>query len=174
MIFSFKWRVLRFCNYADDTTTYLCDHELETIASKIKSDAEQLSKWLHDNDMKLTAEQCLDLKNHTNIRCKKVGQQLHTLARIPNYMDTEKLRIIMNAFIFSQFSYFQLVLIFHDRPANRKINEIHERVPRVAYRDNCSNYGELLVTGNTISIHYKHLQLFAFEIYKIKGISFHV
>ena len=31
--------------------------------------------------------------------CKKVSQKIHALARIPNFMSTEKLRKIMKAFI---------------------------------------------------------------------------
>ena len=36
------------CNYADYTTMYVCDHELENIVSKLESDAGQLSKWFHE------------------------------------------------------------------------------------------------------------------------------
>ena len=69
-----------------------------------------------------------------NIICKKAGQKLKALARILNYVDTEKLRIVMNASIVSQFSYC-LDLTFHDRPANRKTNKVHARPLRVAYGD---------------------------------------
>ena len=33
------------CNYADDTTMYVCGHELEYIVSSLKTDAQKLSVW---------------------------------------------------------------------------------------------------------------------------------
>ena len=41
------------CNYADDTTIFVCGHELEHIVSSLKTDAQKLSKWFLDNSMKL-------------------------------------------------------------------------------------------------------------------------
>ena len=41
-------------------------------------------------------------------------------------------RVMMNAFIVSQFSYCPLVWMFHDRSVNKKINKIHERSLRIA------------------------------------------
>ena len=39
----------------------MCDHELESIASKQVSGSEQMSYWFHDNNMKLKAEKCHNL-----------------------------------------------------------------------------------------------------------------
>ena len=68
---------------------------------------------------------------------------MHALARISNYVDVEKRKVMMNAFIVSQFSYCPLVWMFHDRSVNKKINKIHERALRIAYKDSCSNFEEL-------------------------------
>ena len=72
----------------------------------------------------------------------------------------------MNAFVISQFSYCLLVWTSHDRSVNKKISKIHERSLRIAYRDSCSNFEELLTKANTVSIHHKNLQLLATEIFK--------
>ena len=80
-------------------------------------------------------------------------------------MDVEKLRVMMNAFVVSQFSYCPIVWMFHDRSVNKKINKIHERALRIAYKDSCSNFEELLTKANTVSIHHKNLQLLATEIF---------
>ena len=94
------------------------------------------------------------------------SQQLRALARIPNYVDAEKLRVMMNAFVVSQFSYCPFVWMFHDRSVNKKINKIHERALRIANKDSCSNFKELLTKANTVSIHHKNLQLLAIETFK--------
>ena len=72
----------------------------------------------------------------------------------------------MSAFIISQFSYYPLVWMFHDRSVNKKINKIHERALRIAYKDSCSNFEELLTKANSVTIHHKNLQLLATEIFK--------
>ena len=88
------------------------------------------------------------------------------MIRSSNYVDVEKLRVVMNAFVVSQFSYCPLIWMCHDRSVNKKINKIHERATRIAYKDSCSNLEELLTKGNTVSIHHKNLQLLTTEIFK--------
>ena len=56
--------------------------------------------------------------------------------------------------------------MFHDRSVNKKINKIHERALRISYKDSCSNFEELLLKANTVSIHHTNLQLLATEILK--------
>ena len=102
-----------------------------------------------------TLDKNLDFKNNVNTLCRKAGPKLHALARISNYVDVEKLRVIMNAFIISQFSYCPLVWMFHYRSVNKKINKIHERALRIAYRDGCSNFEELVTKANSVTIHQK-------------------
>ena len=46
------------CNHADDTTIYVCGSELEHVVSSLETDAQKLSKWFLDNDMKLNPDKC--------------------------------------------------------------------------------------------------------------------
>ena len=61
-----------------------------------------------------------------------LAQKPHAFAHISNYVDVEKLRIMVNSFVVSQFSYCPLVWMFHDSSVNKKINEIRERALRIA------------------------------------------
>ena len=85
-------------------------------------------------------------------------------------MDVEKLRIMINAFVVSQFSYCLLVWMLHDRSVDKIKHKIHERALRIAYKESCSKKAveELLMKANTVSIHHKNLQLPATEIFKIQ------
>ena len=47
----------------------------------------------------------LVFKEHVTKLCKKGSQKLHTLARISKYLDKEKLRLLMCAFVNSQLNY---------------------------------------------------------------------
>ena len=66
---------------------------------------------------------------------EKDSQKLNALARVGHYMNLAQRRLIMNAFIFSQFGYCPVVWIFDSRKLNIRINNIHERVLRIVFRD---------------------------------------
>ena len=58
--------------------------------------------------------------------------------------------------------------MFHDRNLNNKINRIHERALRIAYKDNVSTFEKLLEMDNSVTVHQRNLQLLMVEIYKTK------
>ena len=92
----------------------------------------------------ITIDNQLKFNKHVSNLCKKASQKLHALCRISQYMNTSQKRIMMNAFIHSQFGYCPLVWIFHSRELNRRINQIHERALRVVYSDYISSFKSLL------------------------------
>ena len=87
-------------------------------------------------------------------------------------MNLDKRRIIMKAFIESQFGYCPLLWMFHSRSLNNKINRIHERALRIAYNDKSSNFQELLDKDNSVTIHHRNIRTLAIETYKfLQGLS---
>ena len=87
-------------------------------------------------------------------------------------MPTNKLRILMKSFILSQFKYCPLVWMFHSRECNNRINRIHERALRIAYKDYTSSFQDLLYNDKSVTIHNRNLQILATEIYKyLNGLS---
>ena len=50
-------------------------------------------------------------------------------------MSLKKRRTLMKAFIESHFNYCPLILMFHSRIMNNKINRIHERALRLVFHD---------------------------------------
>ena len=111
----------------------------------------------------------LNFNEHVSKICQKVSLKLHALTRISHYLSTEKLRIIMKAFIESQFSYCPLVWMFHSRTLNNRINRLHERALRLVYKDSISTFEELLKKDNSFTIHERNLQKLVTEIYKVKN-----
>ena len=110
----------------------------------------------------------LSFENHVISLCKNASQKLHAFARISHYMDLNKRRNLMKAFITSQFSYCPLIWMFHSRNLNNKINRIHERALRLVYQNNLS-FSELLDLDNSVTVHQKNLQVLVTEIYKVKN-----
>ena len=109
----------------------------------------------------------LSYENHVTTFYKKASQKSHAFARISHYMDLNKRRNLMKAFITSQFSYCPLIWMFHSRNLNNKINRIHERALRLVYQNNLS-FSELLDLDNSVTVHLKYLQVLVTEIYKVK------
>ena len=82
-------------------------------------------------------------------------------------MSIPKLRIILKAFIESQFSYCPLVWMFHSRTLNTRINNLHEKALRLVCKDPKFSFEELLEMDNTFTIHHRNLHQLAIEMYKI-------
>ena len=112
----------------------------------------------------------LNFDYHVNTLLKKANKKYHALARVCNYMDAKKRRVLMNAFITSQFSYCPLVWMFHSRTLNNQINKIHEKALRLVFKNETfSSFDDLLKRDKSVSIHQKNLQILATEIYKTKN-----
>ena len=88
--------------------------------------------------------------------CQKASRKLNALARVTNYIKLPKKRILMDAFFKVQFYYCPAVWMFHSRSSNNEINRLHERCLRIIYNDKHSNFEELLVKDNSVSIHHNN------------------
>ena len=117
----------------------------------------------------ITIDSNLSFNKHVNNLCKKASAKLNALARIAGYMDFPKRRLIIKAFVTSQFDYCPLIWMFHSRALNNKINSIHERALRITYSDRTSTFEELLNKDNSASIHHRNLQVLVTELYKVKS-----
>ena len=53
----------------------------------------------------LTVDSKLSFESNLNLVCKKVSEKLSVLARVSKFIWKKKLRVMMKAFIVSQFSY---------------------------------------------------------------------
>ena len=62
---------------------------------------------------------------------RKGDDKMEALCRVQSFMSTNKKRLVMKAFVSSQFSYCQLIWTNHSRRSNNKINRIHDRSLRV-------------------------------------------
>ena len=101
----------------------------------------------------------------------KQVEKLTALTRLVSFLTIEKRRLLMKAFIESQFNYSPLVWMFHSRKLHNKINKIHERSLRIVYNDDSSSFEELPSKDNSVSIHHRNIQSLAIEMYKSRHIS---
>ena len=108
------------------------------------------------------------IKHVKNI-CRKASKKLHALYRVCKYITQNQRKVIMKAFIESQFGYCPLVWAFHgNRTLNNTINGIQVRALRLVYIDYHSSYDELLKKDGSYRNLQRNLQRLATEIYKFK------
>ena len=151
----------------------MLSHPDENISVNV--DSYQIKNSKSEKLLGITIDNKLSFNEHVSGLCMKASQKLHALARVANYMNTDKLRLIMKAFINAQFGYCPLVWMFHSRTLNNRINNIHERALRIVYRDRNTSFNELLSRDGTVTIHEHNIQVLATEMFKAyNGISPHI
>ena len=101
----------------------------------VKIGQDLISNSATEKVLGVTFDNKLNFNSHINKLCKKAIQKLYALARVSNFMSCNQRKIIMNAFISSQFNYCPLVWMCHNRTLNKQINKIHHRALSIVYRD---------------------------------------
>ena len=133
-------------NYSSTSYIYFDEYN-ELLESE---DVVKLLGLKIDNRLKFT--------EHINTLIKKGNQKLHALMRIKKYLNHDKLRLIINTFIESQFNYCPLVWMCHSNEMNNKINKLHERALRLLYPGRNLSFADLLEKDNSFTIHERNLQ----------------
>ena len=114
----------------------------------------------------------LKFDKHIKNIYQKANRKLNALARVTNYMELPKRRILMNAFFKAQFNYCPAIWMFHSRSSNNQINRLSERCLRIIYTDKRSTFEELLPKDNSVSVHHNNIHAIAIEMYEVvTGIS---
>ena len=130
------------CNFADDTTPFVCDDSLHRVATKLEHDSLEAIIWFENNYMKLNTENChllisgnkskhiwtkigdnkiwernkvkllgitidnnFKFDEHVSNICLKAGRKVSALTSMTKILSFEKRRILMKAFVESQFKY---------------------------------------------------------------------
>ena len=134
---------------------------------RINVKGNQLSSSKSEKLLGILIDHKLTFENYLLNIVQKVNQKLYALARTSKYTPRKKLRIIMKAFVSSQFAYCPLIWMFHSKEINHKIGKLHERALRIVYNDHFSSFEELLSKDKSVTVHQRNLQTLATEMYKI-------
>ena len=86
----------------------------------------------------------LTFNEHLNDIISKASRKVNPLSGVVPHMSLSKKKILMTSFFNSQCSYCSLILLFHSRIMNNKIDWLHERCMCLIYGDKTSSFEELL------------------------------
>ena len=75
----------------------------------------------------ITLDSELKFEEHINKICNIVNKKLNALHCIGSRMSLDKRKMLLRAFIESQFNYWPLIWMFHLRNLNNKIYRLHEK-----------------------------------------------
>ena len=62
---------------------------------QVQIGATTITESVEEKLLGVTLDKNLDFKNYVNTLCRKARQKLHALARVSNYADVEKLRVMI-------------------------------------------------------------------------------
>ena len=79
---------------------------------------------LSNASMGVSIDSELNFENYIWNICSKVSKKLNALGRIAGYITLEKRRMLLKAFIESQFNYCSLIWMLHSLTMNNKINRL--------------------------------------------------
>jgi hypothetical protein len=106
---------------------------------------------------------------HMKLILTEANKKLKGIMRISKYITSDRLRILISAFIESLFNYCPLVWMFQSKAVNNKINKLHERALRVVYKDKALTFKQLLTKDKSFSVHERNLQKLVTAMYKVKN-----
>ena len=150
----------------NDNSKLLATHE-EKLTAAIGNDL--IHSSTHVKLLGITIDSKLNFQQHVSKLCKRTSRKIHALGRISQYIETNKLKIIMRAFIETEFNYCPLTWMFHNGTLNNKINKLHERALRITYKDEKSTFSELLEKDKSVTIHERNIQKLPTLLYKVKN-----
>ena len=114
----------------------------------------------------ITIDRDPKVDKHVLKLCSTANQKLSVLSRMAKLFSFNKRRILLKAFVESQFKYCPIVWIFHGRFTNSKIDRLHERTLRFVYDDDVSTLDQLLAIDKSFCISHQNIQRLLIKIYK--------
>ena len=115
----------------------------------------------------LTIDKELKFRGHLRSICKGASTKVTALTRLARLVPLGRKRLLMGAFVESQFSYCPLLWMFCSKAVNDKINSVHRRALQIVYLDYTSSFEDLLKRDGSVTVHQRNIRFLAIEMFKV-------
>ena len=125
------------------------------------------------NGKRIKSGETVDFNPHLSNLCKKAATQLNVLKRLNTFIGFQEKKILVQRFVYSNFSYCPLVWYFSSSRTLQKIEQLQERALRSLYNDQTSSYNDdLLAKSDKCTILVARQRILCIEIFKtVKQLS---
>ena len=106
------------------------------------------------------------------VSVEKLAKKCMCYLECHNIHSKIKSKIFFKMFLISEFSYFQLVCMYHSTTLINRIKNIQYRVLRIVCQDKKSTFKDLFQKGKAVSIHMKNATLDYRNLYSKKWYIF--
>ena len=149
-----------------------CYHKRSDTQRETRFDNTLIASSLSEKLLSITLDSELKFEGHINKICNIVNRKLNALHCITNHISLGKQKMLLRAFIESQFSYCPLIWMICSRTLNNKINRLHGKALRIVFGDYKSKFDVLLGKDGSFSIHHRYIQTIPIEIFNfLSGLS---
>jgi hypothetical protein len=161
-------------NYADDNSLSITHNDIYVLKNVLEQSSLQAISWFKSNQVMLLhrspqtvsitlnignsaiipcecikllgvyIDQNLSFDDHVTHLCKKAAKQINALSRISRNLNIACKMKIINAYIFSNFTFCSLIYHFSSKKNERKLEKLQERALRAAFNDYVCQYSDLL------------------------------
>ena len=114
----------------------------------------------------VTVDGKLKFDKHVSDICKKAAVQVNGLSRLALYLPKKSLFNIYVCYVVSNFLYCPLAWHFCSKISTMKMEKVQERALRIILNDCESDYKNLLIKTNRLSLYTTRLQLIVTEVFK--------
>ena len=121
-----------------------------------------ITSSLGEKLLAITLDSELEFEEDINKIFNIVNKKLNVLHLIASHTSLDERKILLGAFIESQFPYFPLFWMFRSRTFNKKTDGLHVRIVYGNYK---SKFYELLKEDGFLNIHHKNIQMLLIETF---------
>ena len=114
----------------------------------------------------------LNFNHHINKFCKSAGNQQNALTLLKSFLGLKETQVLVNSFIYSNFSYCPLVWAFSRKKSQNKIESLQKRALRFLLNNYDNSYEQLLEKSGKSNKNLWRIGFLCIEIYKtINGMN---
>ena len=106
----------------------------------------------------------LTFNTHIDSICSKAKSSISALQRVSSFTEVSNLKILVDTYFLSCFSYCPVIWMFCSKTKNKKINALHKKALKLVTHGT-NNFDELLKVNKTTDIHTQNIHSLLVEVF---------